>query len=209
MAFGVSDIIPAAMIPAAFFIRALQKKSKKKKKASGKGGLKAEENELPLGEENKGAGGSGAEEGQSDNEEEERQTADGPSVTGLASQSSVDSCAAERVQNREKPIHAVKREVKEEKRRDKSDLSLKNRKPCSILTLSTSMDHRPKEELQQDCLVLAAVKHSHELAGVCVPGSRDHIQLGLFTDRDAIYRMFQEEAPDLRPIVTLTSPRAF
>uniref|UniRef100_A0A673LRH1 Gem-associated protein 5-like n=1 Tax=Sinocyclocheilus rhinocerous TaxID=307959 RepID=A0A673LRH1_9TELE len=65
------------------------------------------------------------------------------------------------------------------------DLSLKKRKPRSILPLSTSMDHRPKEELQQDCLTLAAVRYSH--------GSGDHIQLGLFTDRDALYRMFQEE----------------
>uniref|UniRef100_A0A9J7Y567 Gem nuclear organelle associated protein 5 n=1 Tax=Cyprinus carpio carpio TaxID=630221 RepID=A0A9J7Y567_CYPCA len=65
------------------------------------------------------------------------------------------------------------------------NLSLKKRKPRSILPLSTSMDHRPKEELQQDCLTLAAVRYSH--------GSGDHIQLGLFTDRDALYRMFQEE----------------
>ncbi len=58
-----------------------QKKSKKKKKAPEKGGMKAEERELPLGEELKGAAGSGAEEGQSDNEEE-RENTDGPSVTG-------------------------------------------------------------------------------------------------------------------------------
>ncbi|XP_051955361.1 gem-associated protein 5 [Xyrauchen texanus] len=173
--------------------RAPQKKSKKKKKAPGKGELKVEDNESPLGEENKGAAGSRAEEGQSDEEEEERQSTDVLSITGLASQSSVDSWAAEREQNGEKPIHAVKREIKEEKRREKSDLSLKKRKPRSILPLSTSMDHRPKEELHEDCLALAAVRHNHEKAGVCVPGSRDHIQLGMFTDRDALYRMFQEE----------------
>lgn len=34
----------------------------------------------------------------------------------------MDACAAERVQNGEKFIHAVKREVKEEKRREKSGL---------------------------------------------------------------------------------------
>lgn len=64
--------------------RGPQKKSKKKKKAPEKGGMKAEERELPLGEEIKGAAGSGAEEGQSDNveEEEERENTDGPSVTG-------------------------------------------------------------------------------------------------------------------------------
>ncbi|KAK9955780.1 hypothetical protein ABG768_015633 [Culter alburnus] len=174
--------------------RGPQKKSKKKKKAPGKGGIKPEENELPLGEEMKGAAGSGAEEGQSDNdEEEEKENADGPSVTGWSRESSVDTRGTETIQNGEKFIHAVKREVKEEKKREKSDLSLKKRKPRSILPLSTSMDHRPKEELQQDCLTLAAVRHSHGQSRACVPGSGDHIQLGLFTDRDALYRMFQEE----------------
>lgn len=175
--------------------RGPQKKSKKKKKAPEKGAMKAEEKELPLGEEIKGAAGSGAEEGQSDNveEEEERENTDGPSVTGWSRESSLDTRCTERVQNGEKFSHAVKREVKEEKKREKPDLSLKKRKPRSILPLSTSMDHRPKEELQQDCLTLAAVRYSHGQSGTCVPGSGDHIQLGLFTDRDALYRMFQEE----------------
>uniref|UniRef100_A0A8C7VS29 Gem (nuclear organelle) associated protein 5 n=1 Tax=Oncorhynchus mykiss TaxID=8022 RepID=A0A8C7VS29_ONCMY len=62
------------------------------------------------------------------------------------------------------------------------EVTLKKRKPRSMLPLSTSMDHRPREDLQQDCLNLATVRHSE-----------DHIQLGLFADRDALYRMFQEE----------------
>lgn len=37
---------------------------------------------------------------------------------------------------------------------------LKKKKPRSMLPLSTSMDHRPKEELLQDCITLASVKHS-------------------------------------------------
>lgn len=45
------------------------------------------------------------------------------------------------------------------------DLSLKKRKPRSVFPLSTSMDHRPKEELQQDCLTLAAVRYSHGKLG--------------------------------------------
>lgn len=36
----------------------------------------------------------------------------------------MDACAAERVQNGEKFIHAVKREVREEKRREKLGLCL-------------------------------------------------------------------------------------
>ncbi|XP_016326475.1 gem-associated protein 5-like isoform X3 [Sinocyclocheilus anshuiensis] len=175
--------------------RGPQKKSKKKKAAPEKGGMKAEERELPLGEEIKGAAGSGAEEGQleNDKEEEERENTDGPSVTGWSREISVDTRGTERVQNGERFSHAIKREVKDEKKREKSDMSLKKRKPRSILPLSTSMDHRPKEELQQDCLTLAAVRYSHGQSGTCVPGSGDHIQLGLFTDRDALYRMFQEE----------------
>ncbi|XP_057216483.1 gem-associated protein 5 [Triplophysa rosa] len=175
--------------------RAPQKKAKKKKKAPGKGGMKAEESELPSREEHKRAAGSGAEDQQSENEEEgdERESADRPCVTGWSGEKDMDMRGAERVQNGEKFIHAVKREVKEEKRREKPDVSLKKRKPRSILPLSTTMDHRPKEELQKDCLTLAAVRHSHGQAEMCVPGAGDHIQLGLFTDRDALYRMFQEE----------------
>uniref|UniRef100_A0A673XJP7 Gem nuclear organelle associated protein 5 n=1 Tax=Salmo trutta TaxID=8032 RepID=A0A673XJP7_SALTR len=40
------------------------------------------------------------------------------------------------------------------------EVSLKKRKPRSMLPLSTSMDHRPREDLQQDCLNLATVRHS-------------------------------------------------
>uniref|UniRef100_A0A6Q2YA73 Anaphase-promoting complex subunit 4 WD40 domain-containing protein n=1 Tax=Esox lucius TaxID=8010 RepID=A0A6Q2YA73_ESOLU len=65
------------------------------------------------------------------------------------------------------------------------ELSLKKRKPRSMMPLSTSMDHRPREDLQQDCLKLATVRHSDGLG--------DHIQLGLFADRDALYKMFHEE----------------
>uniref|UniRef100_A0AAQ5Y5M6 Anaphase-promoting complex subunit 4 WD40 domain-containing protein n=1 Tax=Amphiprion ocellaris TaxID=80972 RepID=A0AAQ5Y5M6_AMPOC len=68
---------------------------------------------------------------------------------------------------------------------------LKKKKPRSMLPLSTSMDHRPKEELLQDCITLASVRHTAP-AG-CVPGQGDHIHLGLFTDRAALHRMFQAE----------------
>lgn len=40
------------------------------------------------------------------------------------------------------------------------EVTLKKRKPRSMLPLSTSMDHRPREDLQQDCLNLATVRHS-------------------------------------------------
>uniref|UniRef100_A0A8C9WZ77 Gem nuclear organelle associated protein 5 n=1 Tax=Sander lucioperca TaxID=283035 RepID=A0A8C9WZ77_SANLU len=59
---------------------------------------------------------------------------------------------------------------------------LKKKKPRSMLPISTSMDHRPKEDLLQDCITLASVKHSAE-----------HVHLGLFSDRQALYRMFEAE----------------
>ncbi|XP_072230388.1 gem-associated protein 5 [Leuresthes tenuis] len=80
------------------------------------------------------------------------------------------------------------------KSKDKPDLNLlKKKKPRSMLPLSTSMDHRPKEELLQDCVTLASVKHCNEPPAGCVPGQGDHIHLGLFADRQALYRMFEAE----------------
>lgn len=38
---------------------------------------------------------------------------------------------------------------------------LKKKKPRSLLPVSTSMDHRPKEELLQDCVTLASVTHGN------------------------------------------------
>uniref|UniRef100_A0A3B5MNQ1 Gem (nuclear organelle) associated protein 5 n=1 Tax=Xiphophorus couchianus TaxID=32473 RepID=A0A3B5MNQ1_9TELE len=72
---------------------------------------------------------------------------------------------------------------------DSSPDLMKKKKPRSMLPLSTSMDHRPKEELLQDCLTLASVKHSSG----CVPGRGDYIHLGLFHDREALYCMFEAE----------------
>ncbi|XP_024865472.1 gem-associated protein 5 isoform X2 [Kryptolebias marmoratus] len=47
------------------------------------------------------------------------------------------------------------------KSKDKTDFHLlKKKKARSMLPLSTSMDHRPKEELLQDCLTLASIRHS-------------------------------------------------
>uniref|UniRef100_A0A4W6DQL4 Gem nuclear organelle associated protein 5 n=1 Tax=Lates calcarifer TaxID=8187 RepID=A0A4W6DQL4_LATCA len=66
---------------------------------------------------------------------------------------------------------------------------LKKKKPRSMLPISTSMDHRPKEELLQDCITLASVKHTSG----CVPGQGEHIHLGLFSDRQALQRMFESE----------------
>uniref|UniRef100_A0A8C2ZGY3 Gem nuclear organelle associated protein 5 n=1 Tax=Cyclopterus lumpus TaxID=8103 RepID=A0A8C2ZGY3_CYCLU len=70
---------------------------------------------------------------------------------------------------------------------------LKKKKPRSMLPISTSMDHRPKEDLLQDCVTLASVRHDTAPPARCVPGQGEHIHLGLFSDRQALYRMFEAE----------------
>ncbi|CAJ1063279.1 gem-associated protein 5 [Xyrichtys novacula] len=69
----------------------------------------------------------------------------------------------------------------------------KKKKPRSMLPVSTAMDHRPKEDLLQDCITLASVRHGDAPPAGCVPGRGDHVHLGLFSDRPALCRMFEAE----------------
>lgn len=80
------------------------------------------------------------------------------------------------------------------KTKDKPEVtsSLKKKKPRSMLPLSTSMDHRPKDELLQDCVTLASVIHNVPPT-CCIPGQGDHVHLGLFSNREALHRMFDAE----------------
>ncbi|KAJ8348614.1 hypothetical protein SKAU_G00272030 [Synaphobranchus kaupii] len=178
--------------------RSLQQKAnaKKKKKAAAKGGVKAGESKSLNGEEGREGSHSQPGEGVSDNEEEEeRETGSTPPPTAWSKETSrpVDRPLAEKVPIEGKPFgNEGKKETKEEKRREKSEVPGKKRKARSILPLSTSMDHRSKEDLQQDCVTLAGVRYS-EGPSPCIPGIGEHIQLGLFTDRESLYRMFQEE----------------
>ncbi|XP_036380032.1 gem-associated protein 5 [Megalops cyprinoides] len=178
--------------------RASQQKSKakKKKKASGKGGVKVEETESPNGEENRVGSPAGPEEELSNNEEEEtKETTSTPPPSAWSKEPTrqIDRAVPEKVQNGGKVFSFAKKETKEDKRREKQEIPMKKRKARSILPLSTSMDHRSKEEQQQDCLTLATIRHSETVPAQCVPGSGENIQLGLFADRAALYRMFQEE----------------
>uniref|UniRef100_A0A8C9WLG2 Gem nuclear organelle associated protein 5 n=1 Tax=Scleropages formosus TaxID=113540 RepID=A0A8C9WLG2_SCLFO len=66
------------------------------------------------------------------------------------------------------------------------EMGVKKRKARSIFQLSISMDHRSKEELQEDCLTLATLRHSECKSALGT-------LLGLFTDRAALYRMLEEE----------------
>ncbi|CAL8362299.1 unnamed protein product [Lota lota] len=70
---------------------------------------------------------------------------------------------------------------------------MKRRKARSMLPLSTAMDHRSKEDLLEDCVTLATIKHSPAPPAGCVPGQGPHLQLGLFSDRPALHNMFLEE----------------
>ncbi|XP_061104409.1 gem-associated protein 5 isoform X4 [Conger conger] len=174
--------------------KAYAKKKKAAAKAAGKGGVRAGEGKPLNGE---GEREVERERGVSDNEEEEEEgETDGtPPPTARSKESSrpADRVVAERVPQEGKTFgNEGKKEMKEERRREKPEIPGKKRKPRSILPLSTSMDHRSKEDLQQDCLCLAEVRFSQG-PRACVPGVGEHIQLGLFSDRDALYRMFQEE----------------
>ncbi|NXL84581.1 GEMI5 protein, partial [Alectura lathami] len=73
------------------------------------------------------------------------------------------------------------------------DASLKKRKPRSILPFSTSMDHRSKDELHQDCLRLATCLQTKDHNEDVSPDLRDRIHLGLFADRASLHNMIDME----------------
>uniref|UniRef100_A0ABI7WZ53 Gem nuclear organelle associated protein 5 n=1 Tax=Felis catus TaxID=9685 RepID=A0ABI7WZ53_FELCA len=83
--------------------------------------------------------------------------------------------------------------LKKEPPKEKSESITKKRKARSMLPLTTSLDHRSKEELHQDCLVLATAKHSKELNEDMSADLEERFHLGLFTDRTALYRMIEVE----------------
>ncbi|MEJ1272971.1 gem nuclear organelle associated protein 5 [Cricetulus griseus] len=74
------------------------------------------------------------------------------------------------------------------------DALLKKRKARSMLPLSTSLDHRSKEELHRDCLILATATHAKELNEDVSADLEERFHLGLFTDRATLYRMMEAEA---------------
>ncbi|XP_042553568.1 gem-associated protein 5 isoform X1 [Dipodomys spectabilis] len=83
--------------------------------------------------------------------------------------------------------------LKKEPPKEKSEASIKKRKARSMLPLSTSLDHRSKEELHHDCLVLATAKHSKERNEDMSADLEERFHLGLFTDRPTLYRMIETE----------------
>nr|XP_014996797.1 gem-associated protein 5 isoform X2 [Macaca mulatta] len=83
--------------------------------------------------------------------------------------------------------------LKKEPPKEKPEALIKKRKARSLLPLSTSLDHRSKEELHQDCLVLATAKHSKEPNEDVSADLEERFHLGLFTDRATLYRMIDIE----------------
>ncbi|NXC39944.1 GEMI5 protein, partial [Penelope pileata] len=85
----------------------------------------------------------------------------------------------------------VKKDLPKEK--PAPDAYLKKRKPRSILPFSTSMDHRSKDELHQDCLRLATCLKTKDHNEDVSFDLGDRIHLGLFTDRASLHNMIDVE----------------
>ncbi|KAG5209443.1 hypothetical protein JEQ12_017008 [Ovis aries] len=83
--------------------------------------------------------------------------------------------------------------LKKDVPKEKPEALIKKRKARSMLPLSTSLDHRSKEELHQDCLVLATAKHSKGPSEDVSTDLEERFHLGLFTDRATLYRMIEVE----------------
>ncbi|XP_069055725.1 gem-associated protein 5 isoform X1 [Pleurodeles waltl] len=90
-------------------------------------------------------------------------------------------------------ISTKKESLKEERRKEKPEPTAKKKKPRSMLPISTSMDHRSKEEQHMDCLALATSVHSKEACEAGPPEDRSLMHLGLFADRPALYRLIEAE----------------
>nr|XP_033783003.1 gem-associated protein 5 [Geotrypetes seraphini] len=175
----------------------LKPKAKKKKKLTGKG--KQETNEMANVEEIGGENVRPAENGTSEPEEEEEIPDDGIHDDIALQASRQTPSLPEAVSEKPKPAPDLenfltkKQLPKEEMRREKPDIIGRKRKARSVLPVSTSMDHRSKEELHQDCLNLAMTLFSNKLTEDCTGGSGDPMHLGLFTDRISLYRMMEAE----------------
>ncbi|XP_028905492.1 gem-associated protein 5 isoform X1 [Ornithorhynchus anatinus] len=171
-------------------------KFKKKKKPIGKIPTKQELNEMVNGGENVRESLVPVENGVSDQEGEEEsdeQTIPNGISSGVSKELPLHPSifpVPEKLKFTTYPKVAL---VKKELPKEKPEASLKKKKARSFLPVSTALDHRSKEELHQDCLVLATAKHSKELSEDLVAELRERIHLGLFTDKPALSRMIEVE----------------
>ncbi|KAM4748780.1 gem-associated protein 5 [Rhinophrynus dorsalis] len=77
--------------------------------------------------------------------------------------------------------------------KERTDLHSRKKKSRSLLPISTSKDHRSKEEQHRDCVRLATAICTKELQEGSSTLSEDTMHLGLFSDRDALYQLMEEE----------------
>ncbi|XP_040295988.1 gem-associated protein 5 isoform X2 [Bufo bufo] len=78
--------------------------------------------------------------------------------------------------------------------KEKGDLHSRKKKSRSLLPISTSKDHRSKEEQHRDCVKLAAVLCTEgESAEGTASVSELSSHLGLYSDRATLHRLMEEE----------------
>uniref|UniRef100_A0A8C5M8N3 Gem nuclear organelle associated protein 5 n=1 Tax=Leptobrachium leishanense TaxID=445787 RepID=A0A8C5M8N3_9ANUR len=78
-------------------------------------------------------------------------------------------------------------------RRDRPDLSSRKKKSRSLLPLSTSKDHRSKEDQHRDCVKLAKALCAKDLKQGSHAALEEDVHLGLYSDRSTLYHLLEEE----------------
>ncbi|KAM9185379.1 gem-associated protein 5 isoform 1-T1 [Mergus octosetaceus] len=174
-------------------------KAKKKKKPIGKSPAKQDLSDVVNGDESV-KDVLLEENGVSDHEgEKEAREMELPDKVSTPASKDISSSASESPFSLSKPFVTQKAPpVKKDPPKEKPnfsvfDASLKKKKPRSILPFTTSMDHRSKDELHQDCLRLATCLKTKDHNEEVSPDLGDHIHLGLFADRASLHNMIDVE----------------
>ncbi|KAI6076913.1 hypothetical protein LUU34_00454600 [Aix galericulata] len=171
-------------------------KAKKKKKPIGKSPAKQDLSDVMNGDESV-KDVLLEENGVSDHEgEKEAREMELPDKVSAPASKDISSSASESPFSLSKPFVTQKATpVKKDPPKEKPifDASLKKKKPRSILPFTTSMDHRSKDELHQDCLRLAACLKTKDHNEEVSPDLGDCIHLGLFADRASLHNMIDVE----------------
>ncbi|XP_041441988.1 gem-associated protein 5-like isoform X2 [Xenopus laevis] len=82
--------------------------------------------------------------------------------------------------------------IRKDQAKERADLQRK-KKSRSLLPISTSKDHRSKEEQHRDCVKLATALCAKDLKERSDSHSEDATHLGLYSDRASLYRLMEEE----------------
>ncbi|KAE8613853.1 hypothetical protein XENTR_v10007894 [Xenopus tropicalis] len=97
-------------------------------------------------------------------------------------------------QDKHSPISFAKTvPVRKDLAKERADLQIRKKKSRSLLPISTSKDHRSKEEQHRDCVKLATVVCAKDLEEKSHFHSEDTMHLGLYSDRAALYHLMEEE----------------